>query len=241
MKPGTVALATLPLFAKFSASQIASLNDISDVARVGPDETLYRQGDRLDALHILLAGTIAETHADAYENALTDIISPIAPIGFAQSILGAVSATGAKTITFARLIIIPAPELRTIIRAKPALSLPFFEYALARMCEQTLDICHLKRQSSVQRLAGFLLGLIEDPESSPVRLALPYDKRFIAVKIGCSKENLSRAFAALRSVGVQTQKGVVVVNDVPRLRAFARLAPVAYTNFAPRSPSPGEP
>ena len=111
-----------------------------------------------------------------------------------------------------------------MIRAKPALALPFLDHALAGMREQTLELCSMKLRSSVQRLAGYLLGLVEDPEMSPARFVLPYEKRFLAARIGCTQENLSRAFAALRSRGVETQQGVVVLRDVPGLRAFAGLS-----------------
>jgi CRP-like cAMP-binding protein len=106
-----------------------------------------------------------------------------------------------------------------MIGAKPALALPFLDHALTEIREQTRELCSMKLRSSVQRLAGFLLGLVEDPEMSPARFVLPYEKRFLAAKIGCTQENLSRAFAVLRPLGVETQRGVVVLSDVPSLRA----------------------
>ena len=101
--------------------------------------------------------------------------------------------------------------------------MPFLDHALASMREQTLELCQMKLRSSVQRLAGFLLGLVEDPEMNPAQFVLPYEKRFLAARIGCTQENLSRAFAALRRLGVETQRGIVVLRDVPALRAFAGL------------------
>jgi CRP-like cAMP-binding protein len=225
MRPGIEALTALPLFASFSASQIAALNNLADLARLGPDETLFREADQLAELNILLSGFVAETHGKNGENAMTDIIGPVTPIGFASAVLGAPSPTGARTITSARIIVIPAPDLRAMIRAKPALALPFLDHALAGMREQTLELCAMKLRSSVQRLAGFLLDLVEDPDMSPARFVLPYEKRFLAAKIGCTQENLSRAFAVLRSHGVETQQGVVVLRDVAGLRAFAGVAP----------------
>jgi len=224
MRPGIETLAALPLFASFSGAQIAALNGLADLARVGPDEVLFREGDQIEELNILLAGFVTETHVQAGENALTDVIAPVRPIGFASAMLGAASPTGARTITSARLVVIPAAELRAMIRAKRGLALPFLDHALASLREQTLDLCHLKLRSSAQRLAEYLLGLIEDPELTPARFVLPYEKRFLAAKIGCSQENLSRAFAALRRVGVGTQQGIVIVRDIAALRAFAGLA-----------------
>ena len=57
----------------------------------------------------------------------------------------------------------------------------------------------------------------------PARFVLPYEKRFLAAKIGCTQENLSRAFAALRLVGVESLRGAVVISDVVALWTFARL------------------
>src|SRR2546423_11800308 len=119
------------MLASFSAAQITALNDLADLARVGPDEVLFREGDRLEELDILLAGFVTETHAQAGRTALTDVIAPVSPIGFASAMLGAASPTGARTVTSARLIIIPAAELRAMIQADPALGLPFLDHALA--------------------------------------------------------------------------------------------------------------
>src|SRR4051794_25198077 len=99
MRPGIDALAALPLFAHFGASQIDALNELADLARVGPDEELFREGDRLDELHILLAGFVTETHAHHDGDAFTDVVAPVRPIGFASAMLGAASPTGARTIT----------------------------------------------------------------------------------------------------------------------------------------------
>ena len=95
----------------------------------------------------------------------------------------------------------------------------------AKLREQTLELCHMKLRSSAQRLAAFLLRLAEDTDVRPARFVLPYEKRFLAAKIGCTQENLSRAFAALRPLGVESQRGAVVISDVEALRTFARLPP----------------
>jgi CRP/FNR family transcriptional activator FtrB len=233
MRPGTETLTALPLLASFGASRISELNEIADLARVGPDEALFRKGDRLAGLHILLAGFVTETHAHHDGDAFTDVISPVRPIGFASAMLGEASPTGAKTITSARLIVIPAAELRAMIRAEPELGMPFLDHALSSMREQAVELCQMKLRSSVQRLAAFLLGLVEDPEMNPARFVLPYEKRFLAARIGCTQENLSRAFAALRRLGVETQRGIVVLRDVPALRAFAGTPEPARNGASP--------
>jgi CRP-like cAMP-binding protein len=108
-----------------------------------------------------------------------------------------------------------------MILRSPGLARSFLDGALLEAYEQAREIRSLKLQSSVQRLAAYLCGLIKDPNESPARIVLPIEKRRLAAKVGCMEENLSRAFAALRSIGVITERSVVVVRDVPALRAFA--------------------
>jgi hypothetical protein len=52
-------------------------------------------------------------------------------------------------------------------------------------------------------------------------MRLPFDKRLLAARLGCRQENLSRAFAALRSLGVETHGSRVILHDVARLRDYS--------------------
>jgi CRP/FNR family transcriptional activator FtrB len=66
-----------------------------------------------------------------------------------------------------------------------------------------------------------LLELVEDASAPPVDFRLPFDKGLLAARLGCRQENLSRAFATLRDVGVETHGARVILHDVPALRKFA--------------------
>jgi CRP-like cAMP-binding protein len=224
MRPGIQTLRDVRLLAPFSGVEITALNEAADLARFGPEEVLFRQGERLETLHLLLAGHVAETRMHRDEDALTDVIGPVAPIGFAPTLLDLATPTGARTITSARLILIPVTALRTMIAKNPSLLSSLLDHALVTVRRQAIAMCDLKLKSSAWRLAEFLLRLAEDAEISPVRFVLPYEKRFLAAKIGCSQENLSRAFAALRRLGVETKSSLVVIKDVAALRAFAGMA-----------------
>jgi hypothetical protein len=69
-----------------------------------------------------------------------------------------------------------------------------------------------------------LLELTDGSDTTPARFVLPLEKRYIAAKIGCSQENLSRAFATLRRLGVESQRGVVVIRDIAGLKACASVS-----------------
>jgi CRP/FNR family transcriptional activator FtrB len=213
------------LFGGHTGDFLKELNELADVARVGPDEVLFREGERLEELNILVSGFVAETRGRPGGDAFTDVIGPTRPLGFAAAMRGTDSPNGARTMTSVRLVVIPAKELRAVVREKPDLALPFLDHALVALHEQGLELRNMKLRSSVQRLADYLLGLAGDAETNPARFVLPYEKRFLAAKIGCSQENLSRAFAALRKLGVETKSSLVVIKDVAALRAFAGQTP----------------
>lgn len=222
MKPGIDALQALPLLGGFPTDRLASLNETADLARIGPDETLFRPGDLLTELNFLAAGQIGATrlHRDG-QLALVDVLLPPGPLCLPAAWLGLPAPIGAQTLTSVRLIVLPVRDLRAIIDTEPALALPFLNFALFEAHELARDIGDLKLRSSAQRLARYLLDLSRHTQLAPARFVLPFEKRLLAAKIGCSQENLSRAFAALRRLGVETQATVVVLRDVPALRAFA--------------------
>jgi CRP/FNR family transcriptional regulator, transcriptional activator FtrB len=222
MKPETTLLRSLPLLEALSPQALSELRDSADVERFGPGEPLFRSGDLLSELHLLLAGQVGATSPHAGDiDALVDVLLPVRPLCLPAVLLGLPAPTGAQTLTSGRLVTLSADRLRKIVGNDPGSAQPFLDYALREVQEQALAINALKLRSSSQRLAEYLLGLVRDTGENPARFVLPFEKRLLAARIGCSQENLSRAFAALRRFGVETQRGVVIVRDVQGLRTFA--------------------
>ena len=82
------------------------------------------------------------------------------------------------------------------------------------------QVAQLKVQSAAQRVADFLVSLCP-PVRGPCTIALPYDKKLIAGRLGIKPESLSRVFATLRGAGVEVHALQVVVHDVAALRRLA--------------------
>lgn len=235
MRPGIDALRALPLFATLDPGQLARLNEVGDFARVGPHEDLFASETTPGEVNILVSGYVTTTHTDRKGNVgFTDVVVPVAAIGLAAAMLGLPSPMGARTMTTARLIVIPAQELRRMIDQDQRLCRQFLDHALREMHAVAAECQELKLRSSAQRLARYLVGLADRSELDPPRFMLPFEKRFLAARIGCSQENLSRAFALLRSYGVKTsQRGAIVIQDAAGLRAYAGLGPAAAPGIGP--------
>ena len=222
MKPGVDALQGLPLLANCTPAMLARLNAVSDLARLGPDEVLFREGDQVNELNILISGYAVTTRSQPNgDGAVVDVVEPITPIGLPAALLGGASPIGGRTVTSARIIVLDAIELRAMIRKFPAVASSFLDHALKELQNQNLENGRLKVLTAAQRLADYLLSLINEPDISPARFVLPFEKRLLAAKLGCSQENLSRIFGTLRSIGVTTRDKVVVVRSVSALREYA--------------------
>jgi CRP/FNR family transcriptional activator FtrB len=201
---------------------MAELRETADLVFCAPNQAVFPAGERLSELYCLLSGTIGVVRPRTEgKDDLMDVLLPVRPLCLPAVLLDLPTPIGAYSLTAGRLVTLPAGRLREMISGDPRLAQPFFDYALREAHEQALENRNLKSRSAAQRLADYLLGLIEDPEEKPARFVLPFAKELIAAKIGCTKEHLSRAFATLQGIGVQTQQGVVVVHDVPALRTLS--------------------
>jgi CRP/FNR family transcriptional activator FtrB len=222
MKPGSEALRGLPVVGECSDDLLCRLNDASDLVRVGPDEELFRAGEILQELTFLVVGQVGAVHHEpGGKRTMLDVLQPVRPLYLAATLLGLPAPAGARTVTSARLIVFPVAEFQAMIRDDAALGQRLLDYSLHETQMLTEEVYALKLRSAVQRLAVYLLGRVHEAELSPARFVLPFEKRMLAARIGCSQENLSRAFAALRRIGVETQRGVVLIRDLTALRTFA--------------------
>ena len=79
---------------------------------------------------------------------------------------------------------------------------------------------NLKLRSTVQRLGCFLLSLSEPAPDNTAVVILPYDKQLIASQLGMTRESLSRALAALREVGVETQNDRILLKNPAGLASY---------------------
>jgi CRP/FNR family transcriptional activator FtrB len=222
MRPGIDALRGIPLFAACTDEVLARLNDGADLARLGPDEPLFREGDHLDELNVLISGHAITTCLQSNGSDIAaDVIAPIRPIALPEALRGGLAPFGARTATAARVIVIAAPVLRRMIQRVPTLRTALLDHALDDLQELTVQNYRLKLRTAAQRLADYLLSMIKEPDVNPARFVLPFEKRLLAAKLGCSKETLSRMFDALQPIGVTTRDKSVVVGSVSTLREYA--------------------
>ncbi len=184
-------------------------------------DTLYRQEDPATAFFIMIDGWTKH-----YRTTLSGEETVIHVLTKGDSFAEAVALTGgcfsatAEAATDAKIVRVPANHILRCIRENPDIAMAMIASTCQRLHYLMEEVEQLKAQSGVQRVAEFLVSLAPVDNGSCV-ISLPYDKVLIAGRLGLKPESLSRAFAKLKSVGVDVHSAHVAVRDVARLRRIA--------------------
>ncbi len=87
------------------------------------------------------------------------------------------------------------------------------------------ELERMKVNTTTERLADYLVDMVE-VRGKEGRIILPFEKVILASVLGMKPESLSRAFRALKKVGVHSHLKEVFVEDIERLRACKRCNPM---------------
>jgi CRP-like cAMP-binding protein len=191
------------------------------VQTLGHGETIFRQGDPATAFYIVVEGWVKLYRVTmAGEEAVIHVFAKGDSLAEAVAFTGMPYPATAETVSDARIVRIPADHVIKCIRAMPDIALAMIAATSLHLHQLVQQVEQLKAQTGVQRVAEFLASLC-DAQTGRCTIALPYDKALIAGRLGLKPESLSRAFAKLKSLGVDVRASHVIVNDVARLIEFA--------------------
>lgn len=215
-------LAEVPAFAALSDGVLKRLAVNAREQVVPAGATIYEHGKQPEYLHVLLEGQVGlfGVGADG-EITVVEVLRAVDEFTLAAVLTDAPYLMAAKALTRARLYLIDAAGLRRIVQSEPQLAAAMITSLSRHYRMLVQQVKDLKLHSTAQRLGCFLLGLLRE-QPDPKRLKLPYDKQLLAARLGTTPENLSRAFATLRSHGVSTSGAMVSLDDVPGLTAFSQ-------------------
>jgi CRP/FNR family transcriptional regulator, transcriptional activator FtrB len=190
-----------------------------------PRVQLFESGDRADFLPILLEGCVELYGTWSERQTTIMLVESVRTIIPAASILDAPYLMSARTMTKSRIALVPSENVRREVGADPAFTTSLVSELALGYRNAIRQIKGLKLRSGTERLANLLLQQSEAAGGAR-QFELPMEKRMIASLLGMSAENLSRAFAALRSHGVEVEGASVRLISPLQLRRFARACPL---------------
>jgi CRP/FNR family transcriptional regulator, transcriptional activator FtrB len=220
---------TLPLFRALAAAQIDSLLQHASMQRYPRGALLFEEGDPADFLHILIEGTVELFATSAGQEAAVTIAWPPECFILAAALTGEPYLMSARTLGSSRILTIRAVDLRDAMHRDNQLALNATALLAGQFRMAVRQIKDLKLRAGAQRLAAFLMRLVDETGSSGTA-DLPVPKVTLASRLGITPESLSRAFATLRQHGLEISGSHVTIVDRDRLEQYC--APNALIDAA---------
>ncbi len=210
------------IFRELDEPVLNQLAAMSAMLSVPAGTELCRQGAPANRLLVILDGQISLMNATANgASAVVEVIPAGGHLLLSAVLSGMPYLMSARSVTGAQLIAVDADGLRQLLHKEISLATAMLKAEALDFGAIVRQVCDLKLRTTAQRLGCYLLDLTNDPASNMVNLRLPFDKRLLAARLGCRQENLSRAFAALRGLGVETHGSRVILHDIASLRNYA--------------------
>lgn len=204
-----------------TSENFARLTDAALLQRLPAGFTLVEEGSHPDFLHILLEGLVEIFTEQKSGPVGISLIRPVTPVILAATIVDQPFLNSARTLTDARVLLLPADRVREVFGLDAA-------FARALVTELALAyrgaVKKLKSQmvrSSTERLANWVLSELRNSNQSS-NLTVPFDRATLASHIGTTRENLSRSLAQLTDHGLRVRKREIVVDDIGLLERYAK-------------------
>ena len=221
-RPTTIQIREADIFTGLDEQVLERIVLIAETRVFDAGIRLFNQGDLHPPLCILIGGQVSmfRTAPDGTVT-VVEVLQPSGHVGLATILTQLPALTGAETVAPSRMILIDGGGLRALVAQEPSLASALLRAEAMEFRSLVLQVCDLKLRTTAQRLGHYLLELAQNQPGQSATLRLPFDKRLLAARLGCRQENLARAFATLRGIGVETRGARVVLHDIPNLRDYA--------------------
>jgi CRP-like cAMP-binding protein len=211
----------ITIFRGLNPETVQRIIAAASVVTLDEREALFRQDDPATACFIVLDGWIKLYRITfSGEEAVLLVLTKGDSFAEAVAFTGSDYPATAEAVSGARVVRIPADHVVRCIRDDPDIALAMIASTSQHLHHLFQQVEQLKAQSGVQRVAEFLASLCPVERGASI-VALPYDKLLIAARLGIKPESLSRAFAKLRTIGVEVRASRVMIGEVERLRQLA--------------------
>jgi CRP/FNR family transcriptional activator FtrB len=209
-----------PIFAGLSPPLLRRIAAMAVVEERASAAILAKQSEVPRSLYVLLRGQVGFSAATPDGKfAIVDVVNPPEAFPLASCLANAPLLGGIHVLAAARLLRIPALELRDLMRTETTISTAMI-VSLSHLSRSLYAAAtDMKIRSAVQRLGSYISTLARE-QGYPKRVRLPMSKQFLASRLGTTPENLSRCFAGLRAHGIETSGSSIHITDAGRLAAF---------------------
>lgn len=209
----------LPLFRDMTAAHFDSLVNAALLQKFPEQVTLIEQGEVPDFLHILVDGAVELFAGGDGRETTIDILRPVTTFILAAVIRDQVHLTSARTLTPARVLMIPAATVRDVFGRDAVFARAIVNELADRYRSVVRLLKEQKLRNGTERLASWILAE-ERRQGGRGRIELTHDKRTLSALLGMTPENLSRNLATLSSHGVGGNGREILISDRKALEGY---------------------
>lgn len=212
----------VPLFDGLEPAMLERLLAPARVENRPRGSILFSQDEPATHFYVMLVGwvKIFRTTAEGQES-VVHVFTRGESFAEAAIFAGGKYPVSATVASASRLLSIPAVPFLEVIEQEPAVARNMLAAMSRHLRQLVTRLEQLQSHSATERLASFLLSLVESGEET-ADLRLPIDKALLAARLGMQPETLSRALGRLRGAGIEVEGERIHVPSVDRLRGLAR-------------------
>lgn len=183
---------------------------------------LFRRGDPCPGFHIVVRGRIKlSLHGMRGTEKVIDLPGAGQSFGEAVMFLDAPYSVSAEAIADTRLLHVAKSAVFAELDRDPLLARRIIAGLSARLHHMVREIELQTLHSGTQRLASYLLGLVDPRDTTSARIELPARKNIIASRLNLTHEHFSRLLHALAAAGaIRLQGACIRIPDLAALRKY---------------------
>lgn len=215
----------LPLFRETANETFEELTEGALLQRFPPRLELIREGALPDFLHVVIEGSVELFAEHKGHETTIDILGPLTTFILAAVIRDEPYLKSARTLTNARILMIPAPSLRSLFSRDAGFARAVVGELATRYRTVVRALKNEKHRTGSERLANWILKM-DAQQGGTGSVAINYDKRTLASLLGMTPENLSRSFSNLSKHGIRNSNRGVVIEDRSALIMFSCPTPL---------------
>ena len=214
----------LPLFAGVEPAHVDAVLQVSFLQRFPASVELLREGDRADFLHVVVEGQVEVFSTYRERETTAAVYGPGQSFIVAAVVLDRVYLKSARTLSAARVLLIPAAAVHRVFAADAAFARSLAQELAVAYRDVVKELKNQKLRSSIEPFANWLLSQ-DAAAGGKGHFPRPFEKKVLASRLGMAPEVLSRSFASLTAYNVVVRGPNVEIRDIDALRNLAKPTP----------------
>lgn len=219
------ALRLAPVFSALPESVLVELSRRARVVELDAHDVLWREGEQARAIGLVLMGRVAIERGRTHRKVMVNVAGANDLVGEVAFSLGAAYQFDVRCLRKARVALVPAAELRAVLRQSPELAVALAFELAQEVLRLTRRLEALSAGSVTQRLARVLVGLTErfgTPFPGGTLMPVRLRREDLAALAATTIESASRQISAWKKQGVLVpQPFGFLITDAQRLRELS--------------------